>query len=170
MSFPALIAQFSEQAPIATMVRGLLANILSPTELNVIFRETAERQRESPLLFSTVVDLLSLVVSKAHAQERSLFVELVEPFAPGQLWIASQLLHDAGNPRGRGPEGLLLGAHSVLISRYSGVTGRSMVGKAALCSLLNRSYRIIGRSIRGIGRLGSSGTSRAIFCRAKTYR
>ena len=47
------------------MVRGLMANILSPVELNAIFRETAERQYESSLLFSTVVDLLSLVVSKA---------------------------------------------------------------------------------------------------------
>src|SRR5580692_5901774 len=66
MSFNALITQFAKQAPIATMVRGLMANILSPTELNAIFRETAERQHESPLLFSTVVDLLSLVVSKAQ--------------------------------------------------------------------------------------------------------
>ncbi len=66
MSFDTLIAQFAKQAPIATMVRGLMANILSPAELNAIFRETAERQHESPLLFSTVVDLLSLVVSKAQ--------------------------------------------------------------------------------------------------------
>jgi IS4 transposase len=66
MSFDALIAQFSKQAPIATMVRGLMANILSRAALNAIFRETAEQQYESPLLFSTVVDLLSLVVSKAQ--------------------------------------------------------------------------------------------------------
>jgi hypothetical protein len=66
MSFDTLIAQFSQQAPIATMVRGLMANILSPAELNAIFRETAERQYESSLLFSTVVDLLSLVVNKAQ--------------------------------------------------------------------------------------------------------
>jgi hypothetical protein len=66
MSFTTLIAQFAKQAPIATMVRGLMANILSPAELNAIFRETAERQYESPLLFSTVVDLLGLVVSKAQ--------------------------------------------------------------------------------------------------------
>jgi hypothetical protein len=66
MSFDTLIAQFAKRAPIATMARGLRANILSPAELNAIFRETAERQHESPLLFSTVVDLLSLVVSKAQ--------------------------------------------------------------------------------------------------------
>ena len=66
MSFGTLIARFAEQAPIATMVRGLMANVLSPAELNALFRETAERQHESPLLFSTIVDLLSLVVSKAQ--------------------------------------------------------------------------------------------------------
>src|ERR1700686_1258587 len=74
MSFNALVTQFAKQAPIATMVRGLMANILSPTELNAIFRETAERQHESPLLFSTVVDLLGLVASTA----------------PGSLQAASQ--------------------------------------------------------------------------------
>lgn len=67
MSFDALITQFAKEAPIATMVRGLMANILSPAELNAIFRQTAKRQHESPLLFSTIVDLLGLVVSKAQS-------------------------------------------------------------------------------------------------------
>lgn len=67
MSFDTLIAQFAKEAPIATMVRGLMANILSPAELNAIFRQTAQRQQESPLLFSTIVDLLGLVVSKAQS-------------------------------------------------------------------------------------------------------
>jgi len=66
MSFDALITQFAKEAPIATMVRGLMANILSPAELNAIFRDTAEQQYESSLLFSTVVDLMGLVVSKAQ--------------------------------------------------------------------------------------------------------
>jgi IS4 transposase len=66
MSFDTLITRFAKQAPIATMVRGLMANVLSPAELNAIFRQTAKRQHESSLLFSTVVDLLGLVVSKAQ--------------------------------------------------------------------------------------------------------
>ena len=66
MSFDALIAQFAREAPIATMMRGLMANILSPAELNAIFRHSAQQQHESRLLFSTIVDLLGLVVSKAQ--------------------------------------------------------------------------------------------------------
>lgn len=65
MSWGAMIERFSQEAPVATMVRGLLANILSPDELDAIFRDTAERQYEDELLFSSVVELLGLVVSKA---------------------------------------------------------------------------------------------------------
>lgn len=65
MSWEVVIERFSREAPVATMVRGLLANILSPHELDAIFRDTAERQYEDELLFSSVVELLGLVVTKA---------------------------------------------------------------------------------------------------------
>lgn len=65
MSWNALIDRFAEAAPVATMVRGLMANILSAAQLDAIFHEKAKRQWEHELLFSTVVDLLSLVVTKA---------------------------------------------------------------------------------------------------------
>ena len=65
MVFDQLIGRFAKEAPVATMVRALMANVLSAEELNAIFRDGAERQRESTLLFSTIVELLSLAVSKA---------------------------------------------------------------------------------------------------------
>ena len=65
MSWNALIDRFAKAAPVATMVRGLMANILSAAQLDAIFHEKAKRQWEHELLFSTVVDLLSLVVTKA---------------------------------------------------------------------------------------------------------
>lgn len=65
MSWNAMIDRFAKEAPVATMVRGLMANILSATELNAIFHDTAKRQWENELLFSTTVDLLGLVVTKA---------------------------------------------------------------------------------------------------------
>lgn len=65
MVFDQLIGRFAKEAPVATMVRALMANILSVAELNAIFRESAVQQRESTLLFSTIVELLSLAVSKA---------------------------------------------------------------------------------------------------------
>ena len=66
MSLDSLIDRFARQAPVATMVRGLMANILSARELDTIFQDAASRQREGELLFSSVVELLSLVVSKTQ--------------------------------------------------------------------------------------------------------
>ena len=66
MSFDALINRFTQQAPVATMVRAAMANILSPRELDAIFHDCRQRQYEDTLLFSSVVGLLSLVVSKAQ--------------------------------------------------------------------------------------------------------
>ncbi|QDU88942.1 hypothetical protein Pla175_23260 [Pirellulimonas nuda] len=62
----AVLERFAKQAPAAVMVRALLANVLSDKELDAIFRESAERQVEGPLLFSQVVGLLHLVVTKAQ--------------------------------------------------------------------------------------------------------
>lgn len=66
MSLESLIDRFARQAPVATMVRGLMANILSAQELDAIFRDTARLQYEGDLLFSSVVELLSLVVTKTQ--------------------------------------------------------------------------------------------------------
>src|SRR5665213_2914428 len=64
--FDKLLDQFAQKAPVATMVRGLLAHSLSAEQVDGIFRERAERQYEGELLFSSVVDLLSLVVTKTQ--------------------------------------------------------------------------------------------------------
>lgn len=75
-----MIARFAEQAPVAVMVRGLLANILSPHEIDTIFRETAVRQHEDELLFSSVVELLQLVVTKSHKSLRAAYQAHHEQF------------------------------------------------------------------------------------------
>lgn len=69
-----MIARFAEQAPVAVMVRGLLANILSPEELDAIFRGAAVHQYEDELLFSSVVELLQLVVTKSHRSMRAAYL------------------------------------------------------------------------------------------------
>jgi hypothetical protein len=66
MSLESLIDRFARQAPVATMVRGLMANILSAQELDAIFRDAATRQYEGDLLFSSVIELLGLVVTKTQ--------------------------------------------------------------------------------------------------------
>jgi IS4 transposase len=66
MSFDAILQRFTEQAPVATMVRAAMANILSPRELDSIFESCRERQYQDTLLFSSVVGLLSLAVTKVQ--------------------------------------------------------------------------------------------------------
>ena len=66
-----MIARFAEQAPVAILVRGLLANILSRDELDAVFPGPAVRQYEDELLFSSVVELLQLVVTKSHKSMRA---------------------------------------------------------------------------------------------------
>jgi len=66
MAFQGIIERFAKEAPVATMVRGLLANILASKELDAIFRGSAIRQYEDELLFSSLVELLHMVVTKSH--------------------------------------------------------------------------------------------------------
>jgi IS4 transposase len=66
MSFDALLDRFTRQAPVATMVRAAMANVLSSRELDAIFHDRRQRQYEDELLFSSVVGLLTLVVTKTQ--------------------------------------------------------------------------------------------------------
>jgi len=61
-----ILERFAKRAPISVMVRGALEYALAPDALNELFRDTAEQQREKTLLFSSVVDLMSLVVARVQ--------------------------------------------------------------------------------------------------------
>lgn len=78
MSSEALFQRFMEKAPVTVMVRSTLERVLSPAAIDAIFANSAVRQVESELLFSSVVELLALVVWRQrdsinqaykHAQE-----------------------------------------------------------------------------------------------------
>lgn len=92
MSFDAILARFAAQAPVATMVRAAMANILSPRELDAIFHDCRERQYQDTLLFSSVVGLLSLAVTKTqpslHAAYQSQREELGVAVAALYLKVA----------------------------------------------------------------------------------
>jgi len=57
-----IFERFCEESPVTVMVRATLENVLAPERLDALFAESAERQRCGALLFSTVVELLSLAV------------------------------------------------------------------------------------------------------------
>jgi IS4 transposase len=63
MMFSKVMDRFIEQSAVSVMFRGTLENAVTPELLDEIFAKTAKRQRPGELLFSSVVDLLSLVAT-----------------------------------------------------------------------------------------------------------
>jgi hypothetical protein len=55
-----------KESPVSVMVRGLLEKALSPQILDELFERSAKTQYTRELLFSTVVNLMSLVVCGVH--------------------------------------------------------------------------------------------------------
>src|SRR3954464_2907383 len=66
--------RFLRQAPISIMFRALLDRALDPDELNRLFEQTATSQYTRELLFSSVVDLMGLVVCGVQPSVRSAYL------------------------------------------------------------------------------------------------
>jgi IS4 transposase len=56
-----LFDHFIEDAPLSVMTQGVLANIFHPDAINDLFERTAQTQYTRELLFSTVMDTMTLV-------------------------------------------------------------------------------------------------------------
>ena len=59
-----IFAPFVERSPISVMARGALEHALRPQDVDAMFGANADTQYTRTLLFSTVVDLMSLVVHR----------------------------------------------------------------------------------------------------------
>ena len=59
----AIFSQFVEATPVTVMVRGIMERVFEPTALNKLFETYAVKQYTRELLFSNIVNLMSLVVS-----------------------------------------------------------------------------------------------------------
>lgn len=62
MIFGQVLERFVRETPVTVMLRAVMENAFSVKSIDALFAKTATRQREGELLFSTVVDLLSLTV------------------------------------------------------------------------------------------------------------
>lgn len=62
--FSAIIQHFVEQTPVSMMVQGLLERALPAEEIQQLFVDHAELQYEHKLLFTDIVDLMSVVVCR----------------------------------------------------------------------------------------------------------
>jgi hypothetical protein len=73
--------KFVAKSPVSVMVRGTLEYALHPKLLNDLFEQHAEDQYTRTLLFSTVVDLLSLVTCGVHTSVRAAYRASAEEIA-----------------------------------------------------------------------------------------
>src|SRR4051794_4933689 len=56
--------RFSRDSPLSVMAQGIMENALNPRILDQLFEDVAQKQYTNKLLFSTVVDLMSVVVCR----------------------------------------------------------------------------------------------------------
>ena len=57
---------FVEKSPISVMARGVIERVLNPDQLNRWFDRTGDAQYTKDLLFSSLFDIMSLVVLRSH--------------------------------------------------------------------------------------------------------
>jgi hypothetical protein len=56
--------RFAQDSPLSVMARGVMENALGPTLIDELFEGVAEKQYTKRLLFSSIVDLMGLVVCR----------------------------------------------------------------------------------------------------------
>jgi hypothetical protein len=64
MLLDGVFERFAQDSPLSVMARGVMENALNPTVLDQLFEDVAERQYTRKLLFSSIVDLMGLVVCR----------------------------------------------------------------------------------------------------------
>jgi len=64
MLFGAVFELFVRESPACVMYRAAMESVFAPAELNALFRRVAVNQYERELVFSTLVDLTSLVICR----------------------------------------------------------------------------------------------------------
>ncbi len=79
--FSKIFQRFMEKSPIPVMVQVLLERVLSPNKLNALFERTALEQYTRELLFSSVFELMNLVVFKTFPSVNAAYQEMGEQFS-----------------------------------------------------------------------------------------
>jgi Transposase DDE domain len=71
-----IFERFVEQSPVCVMQRAVMENVLAPAKLDALFHGAAVAQYQRELLFSTVVDVTSLVVCRITPSVHAAYVRL----------------------------------------------------------------------------------------------
>ena len=73
-----LFEHFVEESPLTVMVRAIMERALEPEKLDELFETTAQRQYTRELLFSDVVEVMSLVVCGIHPSVNAAYKALLK--------------------------------------------------------------------------------------------
>src|SRR3954463_9277899 len=65
--------RFSQDAPLSVMAQGVMENALNPQILDQLFEDVAQKQFTHKLLFSTIIDLMSVVVCRIRPSIHAAF-------------------------------------------------------------------------------------------------
>jgi Transposase DDE domain len=78
MMFSELFERFVRETPETVMARAAMEHALAPSALDALFSDHAEQQYEKELLFSSVVDLMSVVVAKIRPSIHAAYRKVAE--------------------------------------------------------------------------------------------
>src|SRR5437764_11621171 len=78
MILGSMFERFLKESPLSVMARATVEHALSAAALDELFDRTAERGYTKELLFSTTVDLMSLVVAGKAPHVQSAYKQLLE--------------------------------------------------------------------------------------------
>ena len=70
--------RFAKKAPVSVMVRATIENVFAADRLDAIFEENARQQYAGDLLFSTVADIMGLVVCQIHPSVNAAYIDRKE--------------------------------------------------------------------------------------------
>lgn len=84
-----VIERFERLAPITYMLRATLENVLSSADLDALFEQHTQRQRNQTLLFSTVCDIMGLVALRIHPSPHAAFQAEAE-----EVSVTAKALYD----------------------------------------------------------------------------
>ena len=93
MIFSAVFEQFVRSSPACVMHRAVMENVFAPAELDALFRRVAVAQYERELLFSTLVDLVGLVVCRASKSVHAAYVRKRQEVAVSVRALYDKLAH-----------------------------------------------------------------------------
>ena len=93
MLLEVLLQRFLDRSPITVMVRATLENLLSPAKLNALFAEVAEVQYTRQVLFSSMIELMGLVVGRIRPSIRAAYTARAEQIEASLTAVYQKLNH-----------------------------------------------------------------------------